>query len=258
MENQTMLKKTAFGGFDRKSVLNYVYDINTSAKEAQDKLLAQLEEITSSREKVSESLREMETKLQQVQQERDDFSTELGSEKQRTGELAVMMDSLNAQIAKQERILAEKEEEIADYKRLNNELLRKNETLESKKQEVEKASAYVGELLLRTQVDSEKILADAAVKAQELVVEAGKSLEGVHSQFESFKQEMSTIQDQIQQAMQAVQDKFSHIGKAVKDAEVNLRDIVYPKASLKLVQQEEQPTSNIDTQDEFFRSAAEN
>lgn len=260
MDNQVMLKKTTFGGFEKQSVLNYIYELNTTTKEAQDKLLVQLEEITNSREKLSETLRDMETKMQSIQRERDNMVAELDGEKQRTGELGAMIDSLNIQIAKQERIISEKEEEIGDYRRLNNELMKKNETLESKKNEVEKASAYVGELLLRTRIDSESILEEASVKAQELVAEAGKSLEDVYTQFEAFKTDMAGIQAQIQDALTLVQQKFTGIGQAVNEAEGNLRDIVYPQTptQLKLVQQAEvEKMPDIPGDSDFFRTAAE-
>jgi len=264
MENQPVFKKVAFGGFDKVSVLDYVFELSTSTQEAQEKLAAQLEEVAAAREKLAASLQEAEAGLSATRAERDNLSAELSGERSRSGELGALIESLHQEVAKQERIVAEKDEEIAAYIRKTRELADRNTELESKKEEVDRASVYIGELLLRTRADSEKILSDASRQAEEMVADASRSLDEVYGQFKRFRSDMEHIQEQIQGSLSAVQEKFSDMNRSVEQAEYTLRDFCNaPATELKLVTDAGglAYTPFGDEQGEnttFFRPAAEN
>lgn len=267
-QEQSALKKTTFGGYDRKSVLNYIYELNAAAEAAQDKLEAQLEEVTASREKLSETIKDLEGKMEGLRGERKAVESELSSEKERTGELSALIDALEEEKRRQAQIIAEKDAEIAQHLRRSEELIEKNRQLEEKKQEVERASAHIGELLLRTRMESEKALADAKKQAEDMVAEAGRSMKGVYDQFERFRLEMTTIRTQIESSITAVQDRFAQITDSVDKMSSSLEEILSPQnTGLRLVtdihdefpvaysKSDDAPSSDDGTS--FFRTAAE-
>ena len=63
MDNKSIFKSTMFGGFERQSVLNYIYETVNSTQDAQDRLTAQIEEMSATREKLEQSVKELEYRL---------------------------------------------------------------------------------------------------------------------------------------------------------------------------------------------------
>ena len=269
MEQQLVLKTSLFGGFDRQSVLNYVYEMNNSAKAAQDRLCAQLEEVGAAREKLSDTLRSLEQQLMAAENAKRTLGDELSGEKAKNNELAAMLDSLNQEIKRQHSIIEEKDVKITRYSKIKEELEHKNASLEQKRQEIEKISIYIGEMSVRARMDSEQILEkaetqakivleDASEQARNLVEEATKSLSSVFEQFDKFRSEMEAIEEKIEDAVVTMQKKFAAIGNALAESEQSIRDFYRP-CNISLVTDGPKTAANQATNkdDKFFRSAAD-
>ena len=179
MDNQPIFKKVAFGGFDKQSVLDYVFQLDNNMKELSESLTAQLSEVGDARDTLSRSLREAESKLQCAQSERENLSAELRSEKGRVGELSELVDTMRAELKRYESQSAQREEEVAGYMRLNGELTRKNELLESKTKEVEEAAAQIGQAMKRAKAEADAMLENARQKSETMEREACERAERV-------------------------------------------------------------------------------
>ena len=190
VENQPIFKTSLFGGFERQSVLNYIYELNNNAKAAQERLQAQFEEVSAARERLSETIRNLEQKLSAAEKARSEMEEELTEERDKRSKMQEMLDALNAEIDRQKIIIAEKDAEITRYSELNARLEEKNAELEATRSEVEKASIYLGDLVVKTKMEAEQILEDANLQAQNIMVEASKSLSSVFDQFSKFREEM--------------------------------------------------------------------
>lgn len=179
MENQTTILKTvAFGGFEKKAVIHYIYELGENAKAAQDKLSAELEELRAARDRLGAALGETEEKLRLLQRE---SSAQLQSERARGAELTGLVDSLGAEIARQEKIVSDRDLEIARYIAQNRQLEEKNAELEKDRAEVERATAQVGRLILNAQTDAERIVAEARLRADEITRQAQREAEELRS-----------------------------------------------------------------------------
>lgn len=219
-QQHSAFKTVAFGGFHKQSVLSYVYELNNNAKAAQEQLNAQLQEVASSREQLQGRIRELEQKLRESESARQSTADELNAERARTSELGGMLDSLGAEIERQKQIVAQKDEEIRRCRRQLDELQSRNAEYEKKKQEVEKSSVYITELLMRAHTESDQILENAEQKAGEIVEGAYTSLSEVRAQFELFRGEMENIEIRIESAVVSMQKKFAAIGEAIDRAEL--------------------------------------
>ena len=255
VENQPIFKTSLFGGFERQSVLDYIFELNNNAKAASDRLSAQLEEVSAARERLSESIRSLEHKLSAAEKVRTELEEELTEERSKRTEMNEMLDSLNAEIDRQKIIIAEKDAEINQFGEIRARLEQKNAELEAGRSEVEKASIYLGDLVVKTKLEAEQILEDANLQAQGVVEEATKSLTAVFDQFNRFREEMEAIEEKIEEAVHSMQQKFSAIGDTIDQSEENILDFYRP-FNLTLVQEAEDKDS--DSADiSFFRSTAD-
>ena len=228
MDNKSIFKSTMFGGFERQSVLNYIYETFNSTQEAQDRLTAQIEEMAVTRERLEQSVRDLEHRLTENDAARDRMGEELQGVKVRNNELTEMLESLNVEIGRQEMIIREKDEQINRLTRANTELEQKNAHLEMQASEllsgqgdseetraqiaeleqrnaelekraielrrehgdVEKTKVQIGELVVKSHLEAERILEQANSRAQEVVKEAGFKAERIHEQANVWAQEV--------------------------------------------------------------------
>ncbi len=255
MDNQPIFKASIFGGFDRQSVLNYIFELNSNAKAAQQRMNAQFDEVSAARERLSENLRALEQRLGAAEQARKTLETELESERGRHSAADAMLTTLNVEIARQKEVIFQKDAEIKRVEQLRAELEARNAELESKRDELEKSSIYIGELVVRTKLETERVLDDANAQARELVDEAARSLSGVYEQFGKFRTEMEAIEERIEDAVITMQNKFAAIGETIAASEENIRGFYRPYA-LTLVKDEPKPADPF-ADVSFFRGAAE-
>lgn len=228
MENQPIFKTSLFGGFERQSVLNYIFELNNNAKAAQDRLNAQMEEVSAARERLSESIRSLEQQLAAAEQARQSLESELQQERSRQGDTDAMLASLNEEILRQRRIIEAKDAEIQQFGVLREELAAQNAKLQANQVDVDKASAYIGEMVIKTKMDTERILEDANQQARAVVEEAAQSLSQVFDQFSHFREEMDRIEETIEDAVISMQRKFAAIGDTIAASEERIRNFYQP------------------------------
>ena len=270
MDNKSIFKSTMFGGFERQSVLNYIYETFNSTQEAQEKLTAQIEEMSATRERLEESVKDLENRLAENDAARTSMSEELRSVKVKNTELTAMLEDLNDEIDRQRQIVKEKDEQISRLTRTNSELEKKNAELETQAAElmqgqgdIEKSKSQIGELVIKSHLEAERILeqanarasevtaeaeeivakshleaekivqqaggrakeiiAEAQAEAEQIIQAANRSTVEVAAHLQDFRNEISSLQDVMEEAFGAMRDKFAAIGQALDKSEGKMK-----------------------------------
>lgn len=112
MENSPIMFKSAVGGFDKKAVMSYIFELNESAQAAQKRLIEELEDVTRSRDDLEDQLSDVHKRMQRAQMDVHDLSDELAGEKSRTAELTELLENANAEIDRLRQQIAQKDEEL--------------------------------------------------------------------------------------------------------------------------------------------------
>jgi len=170
-----------FGGFERQSVLNYIYETFNATQEAQDRLTAQIEEMSATRERLEQSVKDLENRLSENDTARNQMGEELSTVKVKNTELTEMLNSLNEEIDRQKLIVKEKDEQINRITHERAELEQRNAQLEMQASElmkgqndIEKSKAQIGDLVVKSHLEAERILEQANERAGEVATEAGE------------------------------------------------------------------------------------
>ena len=100
MDNKSIFKSKMFGGFERQSVLNYIYDTFNSSMEAAEKLTAKIGEMSATRKQLEESVKNFENHLAENETPHSSMSEELRRMKAKNAELEVQITELEVQTAK--------------------------------------------------------------------------------------------------------------------------------------------------------------
>ena len=270
MDNKSIFKSTMFGGFERQSVLNYIYETFNSTQEAQEKLTAQIEEMSATRERLEESVKDLENRLAENDAARTTMNEELRGVKAKNTELATMLEELNEEIDRQQLIVKEKDEQISRLAKANSELEKKNAELEIQAAELakghgdlEKSKTQIGDLIIKSHLEAERILeqantraaevaaeaegivaksqreaekiveqaggrakeliAEAQAEAEQIVQAANRSTVEVAAHLSSFRDEISSLQEVMEEALGAMRDKFAAINKALDKTEGQMK-----------------------------------
>jgi|GEM_PF-1148026 len=292
MENQVVFKSTAFGGFDKKSVMDYVNELNVRVGENQAQLMAQMDEVNKRNGELSARLQQTEARLGEARRDLQAANNELAAERKKSSDLTGLIDSLNEEVSKQEQIIIGKDAELREHIRKIERIERQNSLLEASRREMEQASVQIGKLMLSSQSEADQIIreansqaevitrqadqavADARVQANDIIaeseslleeaqVQAGDILRGaedtlqyMHRQFSAFRREVEQVQENIAQAVGVITKKTGDITQTIARVEENMLNT----AAVQLIPEEgEAVARRLEEADgsDFFRSAAE-
>lgn len=114
MDKQVIFKSAAFGGFDKKSVTDYIFKLNQSAEEAQIEAEERVRNLNMEKNALEDELSETLAKLAQQQNELSATIEELRAARQKNNEMTNLAQSLKNEIAEKEIILSERDAVILE------------------------------------------------------------------------------------------------------------------------------------------------
>lgn len=233
--NPALLKSSVFGGFKKKDVLSYIFELNEATQDEKQKLAEQIEELAHSRESLSESVSEMERQITELKASLNDVTGRFQEEIEKNARYAELVEELKSQASKHESIVSHQNAEIARQTELNAKLSEKNRAYEEKRNQVELAASQIAGLLGQAQNDAASVVSRAKLEAEDIIKnakasieahvdEANKSVDDAYKKFYGFKAELDTLHVTITGAasamtekMQSLQDTVSDIGKLVPE-----------------------------------------
>ena len=249
--DKPVFKSAVIGGFERQSVLNYIQEIANNTQEAQDRLKAQIEEVSAARGKLEQSLKELENRLSDSEKNRGLLGADLHNAKTKNNELSSMSEMLNKEVDRQKAIIREKDEQLrlkdkamVDLEWESSKLQQQNTELQKERDEIEKTRYSLGELMINARLESENIIEQAKNKAQEIIDQAvneaaqtveqamvksqrieeaaNRSSQKVSEQVVIFRREMGLLEEKMEIAMSSMKEKFTEINEAVSKSECNV------------------------------------
>jgi len=249
-----VLKPTKFGGFDRQSVLDYIYETINSNQDAQDRLHAQIDEMNATRENLERSVKDLEDRLLAKDRARDSLVEELDAAKGKNNELSSMLQTLNDEIDRQKALVLEKDNELRHMTDAKGNLERETADLQQQamhlqqgQAEIEKSKHRIGELLVKSHLDAELVLTQTNTKAQQTIDqantkaqqtiqeanlrakqvedEAGKSAAELTEQLGEFRSEVCSLEEKLEESIVAVREKFASIIDFVNQKETNIKGL---------------------------------
>lgn len=257
LDKQVVFKTNAFGGFDKKAVLDYVYTLNQRAEEAQARLEEHINSLAIERDELALKLENAKSEIFALKNNQSSVQEELEGERRRIAELNELVSALNEELQRQKDTVEEKDRAIREYTRLSAEYSKKIDGLEKTRAEVDHASAQIGKLLIEAHADADKvrdnahrnagdivagaktkadeILSDAEVQAKRVIAEAGqeaklktesaqRAVDLAYEKFSVFRSEISSLQKVILDSLEDIHFKAGTINEAINDAQNTIHD----------------------------------
>lgn len=174
MDDKIVFKTAAVGGFEKKAVTDYIYQMNEDNEYAQQQLkhkISQLEAIVGTLQQEKE---EAETAARTLKEELNTTSQRVSSKTQQQAKLSSLSDELSREINGLSKSLNQKEEENTALRQRNTDLEKRYLALEKQQDEIDRTTAQLGRVMLEARTDADHALAEAQKKAEVLVNNAEK------------------------------------------------------------------------------------
>lgn len=231
LDDKVVFKTAAVGGFEKKAVLDYIYQMNEEAEFAQLHLKERIEELEESQHSLEESLGLANNRVRTLERDYNNIAAELEAARNAgppapavnpaSEELIVR---LNEEIERQKALLTEKDQELQQHVAQYHDLVERTRDLESRREEVEKASYQLGKVMLDARADAETISANAKEQAKDLLArtqeEADAQRAAAHQEAEE------TVAAAKAEAEKLVADAQAEAGRLTSEAEESKNQIL--------------------------------
>lgn len=228
--NPALLKSSMFGGFKKKDVLSYIFELNEATQDEKQKLADQIEELAQSRESLAASASEMEQKIAGLRSSLDDVDARLKQEMRKNAEYEELIEKLKAELKRHESTISKQNAELAGQTELNSRLAEKNRGYEEKRRQVELAASQIAGLLNQAKADADSIVDRARLEAENIVwdakasvethvAEANKTVDEAYKKFGDFRAEFEALNEKVAGAATSMTGKMQSLRDAISDIE---------------------------------------
>lgn len=203
MEQQKVFKTELFG-FNKKMVLDYLYEVDERARNSEQELGEKIEALTSSNNELNEKLEEAEAQFQII-------SSKLNVERENSVQSSKLIGELNQEIEHQRRVIADKEREIQLLSERSRQTLVRAEESEKKLEHYDQLSHRVGDLIMEAQRSADSIVNKAQQEADKITEDAEKSTQVVYNEFINIKEDLGSIKEFTAQMFESINLKIAKL-----------------------------------------------
>ncbi|MDD3192503.1 MAG: hypothetical protein PHE47_01390 [Oscillospiraceae bacterium] len=204
MSNPVIFKTSAFGGFQKAAVLSYIDQMNANSQKLKTELDGKIAMLEA---QVAQLKGQIPTEEEQA------AAQKLEKEKQqKSQEMTALVDQLNLEIARQQKLLAAKDEELKLHGDRIQKLQFQAESHSFKAQKYDEIAMKVGSLVIDAKQQADRIVAQAKEEASAVTREKEERLEKMNTDFLQFKQNVEQLREELRDTLELLDQKLGKLG----------------------------------------------
>lgn len=212
MERQVTFHTSLFGGFNKKSVLQYIDEMCGQNESSLQELNNKIAELQTNNDGFTGTITQMGAELQTLRDEAMQKGVEVI---ERSSVLQQTIRDLNAEIDHQQRLMDDKDREIKIQQEKCRQLLLRAESLEYKGRKYDDSMALIGGAIIEAQKSAEGIIKAAEHKASRLTITTMESIQSLAGEIRTFKGDISTLRSTLQQSMEDLEQRLDSIDNSL-------------------------------------------
>lgn len=190
MEENIAFKTAAVGGFEKRAVLDYIYETSEKHQQEVEALLQKIEETNFERENHASEVQALNSRILEMEETLSSASNELESGTEKHDELIDQNVSLKNEIQSLKEQLKNKDSEIAQKTKELDDVAANTKELEAKRDEIEKASYQLGRVMLDARADADIIVSNAQEQARGITSGAEGEVDKIYTRAEEEAEEI--------------------------------------------------------------------
>ncbi len=215
MAENVIFQTKTFGGFDKKSVLEY---IDKAAEQARKK-----------EEEFNKQLSQMQQKNKELEEEKDTLTQQLEDSGEKNQELSQMLEKIEKELSacKQERDT--QNEKMAQAVKQNLELKNALSLHKEKSRKYDEISSRLSETILHAQKTAEEMVEEAKAAASKITCQNQQDCEDVRKKMKRFQKEVSDLKYCIGEAFASLDKQMALLTEAVDKVAGSLDEEIEPQ-----------------------------
>ena len=212
-------KTTAIGGFDKKSVLNYIDTLNERMHAAEVEQEAKLSEYEKAQASQLAHIKNLESQLSDQESKLVVVAQELEKERaasQQSQQTIAQLEQKNQELQKK---LSDNDRELQIQLERNRQLQFKAESLDYKSKKYDELSSQVGDALIEAKRNAELIVREANAKSSEIVAQAHGYMRNFYAELSSFKGDAARLRKSIEEILFVLNDRIDVMQEVVRQVE---------------------------------------
>lgn len=206
MSNPVIFKTSVFGGFQKSAVLSYIDQLNADSQKIKAELDQKIAGLEAQVSELKEQIPSEEEKAAAVKQQEE--------QRQKSQELTELTERLNQEIARQQKILADKDDEIRQLTERSRKLQLQAENHSFKAQKYDEIAMRIGSLIIDAKQQADRIVEQAKEDARAVTKEKEERLEKMNEDFLQFKQNVDQLRTELRETLELLDSKLSKLGAA--------------------------------------------
>ncbi len=218
MSENKFIKSTAFGGFDRKSVLAYIDEITAKSTKTEAELTAKLTTLTSANDDLSAQIAEFNNQISSLE-------GSIKDEREKMLKLTSEIDSLNSNILAQTAKINEDSREIHLKEQQTKLLMDKIETLEDKNNEYNRTLQHVGGIIAEATTSADSIIEKAMREANLIKENSLSKLSFISEEIDNFRHNVDNLRSTVSEVMTSISIRLDTLVESIDEVDVRCQKI---------------------------------
>lgn len=201
MAENVIFQTKTFGGFDKKSVLEY---IDKAAEQARKK-----------EEEFDRQLSQMQQKNQELEQEKDALTQQLEDSGKKNEELSQLLEKIETELSACKQDRDAQNEKMAQAVKQNLELKNALSLHKEKSRKYDEISSRLSETILHAQKTAEDMVEEAKEAAERISSQSRLDCEEIRQKMKRFQKEVSDLKYCIGEAFASLDKQMVMLSEAV-------------------------------------------
>ncbi|MEG1870011.1 MAG: hypothetical protein RR205_04090 [Oscillospiraceae bacterium] len=216
MEEKGIFKTAVMGGFEKKSVLDYINAMSEQTDNKEKELTVELLETTKRCDELMDICAENEDKIERLQKD-------LREEKEKVRVITERTKEINEKLDRQATDIEAQTDELLFTKERVRQLQSRNEMLELKSKKYDESTMQLGYLMLEAQKNADVILKEAQVKAEAIMKDADLAVLKTVKGLDVVKTSYGDLKGEITQAVTAMILKLDEVDELIDESKLFIK-----------------------------------
>lgn len=218
MEQNKILKSAAFGGFEKKSVLNYIDELTTKSSNMENSLNDKIKEISQANDELSKQVQDFNNIVSSLEKQ-------LKDEREKISELTGEIDQLNLNMLEQKKTEHELKKELQINSEQNRILTDKLKIAEAKAGRFDETAINVGSLMIDAKTSAQKIIDKAMLDANDIKKTTSKNIENISSEIVEFKKDVDNLRSTVNTVVGSISSRLDMLVSSIDEIEKRCNQI---------------------------------
>lgn len=212
-------KQATFGGFDKKSVLDYIESMNAKFHAVEMDYRSRFQAFEEAQNSQLAHIADLERQLADSQAKLETVASRLESEREQAKSTYDQLKQVAERYAALQQQYAQMEQEQKAHTEQCRQLQFKAESLEYKSQKYDEVTGQIGNMLLEARRDADQIIEEAKTHAAHIERQAREDMSGFYRELASFSGDAENLHKSIEELVTVLNDRVDVMQAVIAQVE---------------------------------------